>query len=112
MPCLAYTTFLKKDPDLQRQYQEYHDNAWPDVVDCIKEIGVENLHIWQNGRQLFMVAEVSENFDFKAGLGAYLDLSPRCREWESIMDGFQEAPQNAKPGEKWALLDHVYSFPR
>ena len=35
MPCLAYTTFLKKDPDLQRQYQEYHDNAWPDVVDCI-----------------------------------------------------------------------------
>ena len=67
MPCLAYTTFLKKDPDLQRQYQEYHDNAWPDVVDCIKKIGVENLHIWQNGRQLFMVAEVSENFDFKAG---------------------------------------------
>lgn len=112
MPCLAYTTFLKKDPDLQRQYQEYHDNAWPDVVDCIKKIGVENLHIWQNGRQLFMVAEVSENFDLKAGLGAYLDLSPRCREWESIMDGFQEAPQNAKPGEKWALLDHVYSFPR
>ncbi|MBT4224987.1 MAG: L-rhamnose mutarotase, partial [Opitutae bacterium] len=97
MPCLAYTTFLKKDPDLQRQYQEYHDNAWPDVVDCIKKIGVENLHIWQNGRQLFMVAEVSENFDLKAGLGAYLDLSPRCREWESIMDGFQEAPQNAKP---------------
>ncbi|MBT5380977.1 MAG: L-rhamnose mutarotase [Opitutae bacterium] len=112
MPCLAYTTFLKKDPDLQRQYQEYHDNAWPDVVDCIKKIGVESLHIWQNGRQLFMVAEVSENFDLKAGLGAYLDLSPRCREWESIMDGFQEAPQNAKPGEKWALLDHVYSFPR
>jgi hypothetical protein len=27
------------------------------------------------------------------------------------MDGFQEAPQNAKLGEKWALLDHVYSFP-
>jgi hypothetical protein len=28
------------------------------------------------------------------------------------MDGFQEAPPNANPGEKWALLDHVYSFPR
>ena len=111
MPCLAYTTFLKDDPDLQRQYQEYHDNAWPDVVECIKEIGVENLHIWQTGRQLFMVAEVSESFDFEAGLGAYLDLSPRCREGESIMDGFQEAPPNAKLGEKWAVLDHVYSFP-
>ena len=111
MPCLAYTSFLKDDPDLQRQYQEYHDNAWPDVVECIKEIGVENLHIWQTGRQLFMVAEVSESFDFEAGLGAYLDLSPCCREWESIMDGFQEAPPNAKLGEKWAVLDHVYSFP-
>ena len=111
MPCLAYTTFLKDDPDLQRQYQEYHDNAWPDVVECIKEIGVENLHIWQTGRQLFMVAEVSESFDFEAGLGAYLDLSPCCREWESIMDGFQEAPPNAKLDEKWAVLDHVYSFP-
>jgi hypothetical protein len=27
------------------------------------------------------------------------------------MDGFQEAPPNAKLGEKWAVLDHVYSFP-
>ena len=74
-------------------------------------LGVEDLHIWQNGRQLFMVAEVSENFDFEAGLGAYLDLSPRCREWEGIMAGFQEAPPNAPPGEKWVPLDRIYSFP-
>ena len=112
MPRLAYTTFLKDDPELQRQYREYHDNAWPDVVECFRQLGVEDLHIWQNGRQLFMVAEVSGDFDLEAGLGAYLDMPPRCREWEGIMAGYQEAPPNAPPGEKWVPLDHLYSFPQ
>ena len=110
MSRLAFTTNLKDDPELQRQYREYHDNAWPDVVECFRELGVKDIHIWQRGLQLIMVAEVSEDFNHEAGLGAYLDMSPRCREWESIMDQFQDPPPDAPSGQKWVPLEHLYSF--
>ncbi len=110
MPKLAYTTLLKEDPELQRQYRAYHDQAWPEVIESFRRIGVIDLSIWQNGRRLFMVADVRDDFDFAAGLGAYLALDPRCREWEGIMDRFQEAPADAPAGEKWVPLEPLFSF--
>ena len=107
---MAYTTFLKDDPELQRQYREYHANAWPEVIASFRAIGVTDLRIWQQGRRLFMVAEVADDFDSDAGLGAYLALDPKCREWEAIMDQFQEAPPEAAPGEKWVPLEAVFAL--
>ena len=110
MPKLAYTTFLKTDPELQRQYRAYHDRVWPEVIAAFRTIGVNDLNIWQLDNRLFMTADVDENFDFDAGLSAYLEVDPKCREWESMMDEFQEAPPGAPPGDKWVPLEHLYSF--
>ena len=110
MKKLAYTTLLNPDPDLQQQYRAYHDDAWPEVIQSFRAIGVHDLNIWQSGNRLFMIAEVTDDFDHQAGLAAYLEQDPRCKEWESIMDGFQQAPPEAAPGEKWVALDHLFSF--
>ena len=108
---LAYTTYLKPDPEIQAQYQAYHDAVWPEVVESFRHIGVHDLLIWQYGRQLFMVAEVNDAFDMEKGLSAYLSLDPKCQEWEAIMDDFQEAPPDARAGEKWVALKQVFLFP-
>ena len=107
---LAFTTLLNDDPELQRQYREYHDNAWPEVITSFRKIGVTDLNIWQNGNRLFMIADVTDEFDHDAGLGAYLALDPKCQEWETIMDQFQVAPADAPEGEKWVPLEHLFSF--
>ncbi|MFT5124947.1 MAG: L-rhamnose mutarotase [Kiritimatiellia bacterium] len=110
MAKLAYTTLLKDDPELQQQYRKHHANTWPEVVESFRKIGVTDLNIWLNGRRLFMVAEVAGDFNYAAGLGAYLALDPKCREWEGIMDQFQEAPADAPEGEKWVPLEHLFAL--
>lgn len=80
------------------------------MIESVRRIGVIELSIRQNGRRLFMVADVRDDFDFAAGLGAYLALDPKCREWEGIMNGFQEAPADAPAGEKWVPLEPLFAF--
>ena len=80
------------------------------MIESVRRIGVIELSIRQNGRRLFMVADVRDDFDFAAGLGAYLALDPKCREWEGIMNGFQEAPADAPVGEKWVPLEPLFAF--
>ena len=53
MSRLAFTTNLKDDLELQRQYREYHDNAWPDVVECFRELGLR-ISIFGNGVYNFL----------------------------------------------------------
>ena len=110
MEKLAFTTLLKDDPALQAQYRAYHADIWPEVIKCFRAIGVMDMTIWQLGRQLFLLAEVDGVFDLDAGLSAYLKLDPKCQEWESIMDQFQEAPAESVNGEKWVPVEPLFAL--
>ena len=54
-----------------------------------------------------VVVEVNEKYDAQKGFAPYLDLDPRCREWEDMMDRFQEALPEAGPGYKWAEMENI-----
>ena len=56
---------------------------------------------------------------FAAGAGpgsgearkASMDLAnPKVQEWETIMHGFQHELPEAKPGEKWLLMERVFDL--
>ena len=53
--CLALD--LKNDPDLIRQYEEHHKAVWPEIIQSIKDSGIENM--------LFMIMEVKDSFSFE-----------------------------------------------
>jgi L-rhamnose mutarotase len=105
--CLALD--LKDDPDLIRQYEEYHKSVWPEIIRSIKESGIEEMELYRFGNRLFMIMEVNEQFSFEKK--QFLDNNnPKVVEWENLMSQFQQALKGAKPGEKWVLMNKIFQL--
>jgi L-rhamnose mutarotase len=56
-----------------------------------------------------MLLEVDKTFTFerKAAMDA---ANPKVQEWEDLMWKYQQAIPVAKPGEKWVLMEKIYSL--
>ena len=68
--CLALD--LKKDPDLIRQYEEYHRNVWPEILLSIRQAGIERMEIYPYAIRLFMIMKLNESFSFVVKVTAEL----------------------------------------
>lgn len=100
---------LKDDPVLVEEYKEHHKNVWPEILESIKESGIEKMNIYNLGNRLFMIIEVNESFSFdkKAALDAN---NLKVQEWEELMWKYQQAIPIAKEGEKWLLLEEIFKL--
>jgi len=105
--CLALD--LVNDPALIAAYEGYHAAIWPEIQASIKQAGIEAMQIYRTGNRLFMIMEVNGSFSFEAK-----DLAdaanPKVQEWETLMWKYQQALPNAKPGEKWLLMDKIFEL--
>ena len=106
--CLALD--LKYEPELIAEYERYHKEVWPGILDSIKTSGIENMEIYRTGNRLFMIMETNESFSFEAKAKA--DASnPKVQEWETLMWKFQQALPWAKEGEKWVMMEKIFGLP-
>ena len=105
----CFTLDLKDDPALIAEYREHHDRIWPEVIRSIKDSGVETMEIYLLGTRLFMIMEVNESFSFDAKAAADR-ANPKVQEWEQLMWEFQLALPEAKPGEKWLLMERIFKL--
>ena len=105
--CLALD--LINDVELIEAYKKYHQNVWPEIVNSIKDSGIEALEIYLVSNRLFMIMEVNEAFSFekKAKLDAE---NPKVEEWETLMWKYQQALPCIKKGEKWILMDQIFKL--
>jgi len=108
--CLALD--MKDDPQLIAEYKRYHQpgNVWPEILDSIRDAGIEQMTIHLIGNRLFMIMEVSGSFSFEAKAAADA-ANPRVQDWETLMWRFQQALPWAEPGQKWMLMEEIFSFP-
>ena len=90
---------LKEDNDLISEYVQWHQQVWPEIIQSIREAGIEVLDIYLTGNRLFMVMEADADFTFekKASMDAG---NPKVQEWETLMWNFQQALPWAKPGRE------------
>lgn len=100
---------LKDDENLIRQYEEYHQQVWPEILESITASGIQNMEIYRTGNRLFMTMEVTDDFSFEAK-AAEDEANPKVQEWEKLMWDYRQALPNAKPGEKWILMDKIFSL--
>ena len=103
------TLDLEDDPALIAEYRRYHQNICPEITRSIKDSGIIDMEIYLLGTRMFMVMEVDARFSFDAK--AKVDrANPKVREWEELMWKFQEPLPEAKPGEKWLLMDRIFKL--
>ena len=67
------------------------------------------MEIFRTGNRMFMLMETNDDFSF-ADKAAADASDPKVQEWEELMWTYQQALPGAKPGEKWVLLDSIFSF--
>jgi L-rhamnose mutarotase len=103
------TLDLKDDPKLIGEYKRYHQKIWPEITKSIKDAGIIDLEIYLLGTRMFMVMEVDEHFSFESKAKADRE-NPKVREWEELMLKCQKPLSNAKPGEKWLLMERIFKL--
>jgi len=103
------TLDLKNDPKMIAEYKKYHEKIWPEITTSIRESGIEDMEIYLLGTRMFMIMEVNESFSFAKKAEAD-KANPKVQEWEQLMWKFQQALPEAKPGEKWLLMDQIFKL--
>src|SRR5579864_2797688 len=103
------TLDLKDDPKLIAEYKRHHEKVWPEITRSIKDSGIEEMEIYLLGTRMFMIMKVNESFSFEAKTKAD-QINPRVQEWERLMGTFQKTLPQARPGEKWLLMDRVFKL--
>lgn len=105
--CLALD--LKDDPALIAEYERQHEKISPVIEASIRDAGVTDMQIFRVGTRLFMIMETDETFSFerKAAMDA---ANPAVQAWETFVDQFQQRLPFAQDGEKWVLMQPIFSL--
>jgi len=103
------TLDLKDDPALIAEYVKRHSQAeaWPEIIEGIKEVGILEMELYILGTRLFMMVETPLDFEWETAMAKLAGL-PRQAEWEAYMSIFQEAKPGASSAEKWQLMDKIF----
>jgi L-rhamnose mutarotase len=105
------TLDLQDAPELIAEYKRYHNKIWPEITKSIRDSGIESMEIYLRGTRMFMIMDVGADFSFEKK--AELDRNnPKVREWEELMWKFQRPLPEAKPGEKWLLMEKIFELER
>ena len=105
----CFTLDLKDDPALMAEYRKHHEKIWPEITQALKDSGIEDLEIYLLGTRMFMIMEVNGKFSFEAKSKAD-ESNPKVQEWEQLMWKFQQPLPQAKPGQKWMLMDRIFKL--
>ena len=100
---------LVDNPELIEEYKQWHapGSVWPEVLQSLRDAGVEDMEIYLTGNRLYMVMEVNDEFSVERK--AQMDTAnPKVQEWEELMWKFQQALPWAQPGDKWTPMERVF----
>ncbi len=105
----CFTLDLYDDPSLINKYEEWHQKVWPEIIDSIRSAGIDDMQIYRVSNRLFMIMEVNDQFSFDAKQKSDL-ANEKVQEWERLMWQFQKPLPFAKPGEKWVIMNEIFSL--
>ena len=103
------TMDLRDEPELIKEYRRRHSEgeAWQEIIDGIRQVGILEMEIYILGSRLFMIVETPLDFDWDTAM-ARLATLPRQQEWEDYMALFQQCREGATSDEKWQMMERMF----
>lgn len=98
---------LVDDEEMIAKYVAVHKNVWPEVIEGQRAVGIIDMQIYRNSRNLFMIMDTIDDFDFVRDM-ARLATLPRQAEWEAYVAQFQGCSADARSDEKWQLMERIF----
>ena len=103
------TLDLKDDEKMIAEYEAYHENMEPEILKSIEDSGIESMQIYRLQTRMFMIIDTVDDFSFEKK--AAMDASnKKVQVWENLMWTYQEALPMAKDGEKWVLMNSIFTL--
>jgi len=101
-----YGSVIKLKPEKEEEYRELHANAWPSVLEMIRECNIRNYSIYFKDGYLFSYFEyygddLSEDIKKMAA-------DPDTQAWWKLTDPCQEPLETRKEGEWWASMEELF----
>jgi L-rhamnose mutarotase len=100
---------LIDDAALIAAYEAHHKAVWPEVLAGITNAGIKEMEIYRTGNRLFMIIKAVDDFSFEKK-SARDEGNKKVQEWEALMWKYQQALPGSRPGEKWLLMDKIFSL--
>jgi len=110
MAVKRFGSVIGLEPEKERYYRELHANAWPGVLDRIKESNIRNYSIYvteiDGKRYLFSYFEYVGK-DFESDMLGMAD-DPETQRWWKETDPCQIQLPTRKPGANWSDMEVVF----
>lgn len=92
------------------EYLAYHAKIWPEVEAGFKKAGYKKIVLHRFDYLLVMTISVPVGADLGAMGKQAESYSPRCAEWNKLMDAYQQGVPGTAPGQKWVEAKPFYNF--
>lgn len=91
----------------EAEYERYHADVWPEVLEAIRKSGIRNHTIFRYGRWLFSYFELPDNVSLTEA-GRIISSCDACRRWEELMHALQEPLSESERENWWVLMKEVF----
>lgn len=90
----------------EMEYDRYHCDVWPDVLQAIRRAGITRYTIFRCERWLFSYFELADGYSLDLVSKVFL-ADGACQRWEALIESMCEAmPGRADAG--WVELQEVF----
>jgi L-rhamnose mutarotase len=105
------TLQLENDAALIEEYKRLHamGNAWPEITQGMKDVGIIDMEIYLDGTTLFMIMDTTQNFNHDKAMTTLAKL-PRQSEWEATVSKYQKTSASSSAKDKWKLIERIYKL--
>jgi L-rhamnose mutarotase len=93
-----------------KEYLTYHEQVWPEVEAGFKKAGYKKITLYRYDHLLVMTITVPQNADLGVMGKLAESYSPRCAEWNKLMNTYQTGVQGTQPGQTWVEAKPFYVF--
>ncbi|MDL2236306.1 L-rhamnose mutarotase [Christensenellaceae bacterium OttesenSCG-928-K19] len=101
-----YGQVIKVRPEKEAYYRDLHANAWPEVLDMIKECNIKNYTIFLRDGYLFSYYEYTGD-NYEADM-AKMAADPTTQKWWDECKPCQQPLDTIVEGEWWADMEEVF----